>query len=1038
MLSIVEKLFVDWLVPDDKRDDDTFLLKLCVSALETEEIEIPSKYKVTFNPDNPYLGNYVCLDGDILFPYATSIFLNKEKAYSAIKKIGTSTIVICLNLLMILEALKEDSFKTSYEIYKDIVYSQNLSDIIFEKETFEELVDAILFFPIDESKRIVHMKDGTNESGNAIEAAKLMKDALKLSHDDQIAFLFFEREVVRLIKKKQNRRSYTKDQCREIVMHILSQVKTWDTFKRSPNYVSKAMNCVIAIENCVDPLPVLKAIEVYKKTKNYSIKKGNETKYSPGSTYNMKTTALVEANVIKEEIRSLCLCIKDERHRIVIINPSISLIESLVVDKNIDKSNLTFVIENEQIVSLLSDRNTEQISFLSLSSYIVSPVPEYREILICINPQGLLPAQIKRISDRKRINSLSLLFALDNDSSFSSDNSLAGLEKDYIVSVMFLPLGLEGGAKGKYCLWFSARELTDDVTVESTCRKNIKEKSVMKVDIRGTFKKDELFVKGSSTHLRTRRRELRPKENSYLSNLPYFFSDNIKIFTAGLSFAYLFLNDVLKVTFSIQFRDGDCFRPVEKAKFSKTFHALDDAREFLHKYYPFYLKSIGRKGSADKCYIGELVRTEMSRVRVKYPDSLKEFVFLFYKELRASMDDYGIKTLIDIAFNSKLSDESISVITPEDVRSVLEEREVSNIVFSQSFNAFTLAFDVARDKHLIYKNDFREIENDRLRWSRLFGNVRGLVKKNFTRDEFRVVYSYLSAALERENQVNDEKQKAKYLCILISLLSGIEANVVCALKWKDLQRTQFGFYKVRIVRQLTNDSREERGIVDIHDYRTVPLGRILSKLLDKVYVDVEQRVFAEGKNRKCIGGLYVLGSYCSTISKMTERIAPQDVSKEINRIIEKVLCIREQLVYVPDYNGGTKEVNLSRYHGDFLRENFKYHASDLAGFTEDEIAFFVGNACLTTMGCHYIDYDSEVMILSLNTKLDRISSFLEQDRKKISDKSGAFFRESSPTTLDVAFTTEANCNVIISASHGAFISVEEDDGVHPRQYLQEL
>lgn len=90
------------------------------------------------------------------------------------------------------------------------------------------------------------------------------------------------------------------------------------------------------------------------------------------------------------------------------------------------------------------------------------------------------------------------------------------------------------------------------------------------------------------------------------------------------------------------------------------------------------------------------------------------------------------------------------------------------------------------------------------------------------------------------------------------------------------------------------------------------------------------------------------------------------------------------------------------------------------------------------MGCHYIDYGSEMMILNLNTKLDRISSFLEQDSKSISSKSGAFFRSAYPTTLDAAFTTESGCCVMIKVSHGAFISVEEDDGVYSRQYLQEL
>lgn len=47
MLDIAERLFVDWLVPDDKRDDDTYLLKLCVSALSGfEDIEVPDKYKM--------------------------------------------------------------------------------------------------------------------------------------------------------------------------------------------------------------------------------------------------------------------------------------------------------------------------------------------------------------------------------------------------------------------------------------------------------------------------------------------------------------------------------------------------------------------------------------------------------------------------------------------------------------------------------------------------------------------------------------------------------------------------------------------------------------------------------------------------------------------------------------------------------------------------------------------------------------------------------------------------------------------------------
>ncbi len=334
MFDVVEKLYFKSLIPTEERDEN-YLIKLCISALaEAEGVAIPDKFRVEFNHDNPLLGDLVCLPSEVFFAYATSVFLDREKAYSTIKKIDSTTIDIGLNLLMLLDAIVEESTTSSaYERYKEAACSLHLSAGIFDETLFEDLVDAVLYLPVDYSDRTVKMSTGSSESGNAIEAASLMKNTLRLSLDEQISFLFYEQKTARATKKKGNRKSFTEEQCQEIVAYILSQVKAWESFKKNKRYVKNATDCVIAIENTGDVLPVLKALEVYKKTDNYTkTKKDEESHYCPGNSYS-NSTALIETCILSGEIRALSVCEEKDRHEIVIINASFTLIESILKDR---------------------------------------------------------------------------------------------------------------------------------------------------------------------------------------------------------------------------------------------------------------------------------------------------------------------------------------------------------------------------------------------------------------------------------------------------------------------------------------------------------------------------------------------------------------------------------------------------------------------------------------------------------------------------------------------------------------------------------
>ena len=110
------------------------------------------------------------------------------------------------------------------------------------------------------------------------------------------------------------------------------------------------------------------------------------------------------------------------------------------------------------------------------------------------------------------------------------------------------------------------------------------------------------------------------------------------------------------------------------------------------------------------------------------------------------------------------------------------------------------------------------------------------------------------------------------------------------------------------------------------------------------------------------------------------------------------------------------------YRGDYLKENLRYQLYDKAKCTEDEIQYLFGNEKATTMGCHYIDYKSDEILILLNTKIDRISAFLEEN-DTIDPKGKGYVLSRRPTNSIIEINANKNdlITLTVSSKHGANI-----------------
>ncbi len=275
------------------------------------------------------------------------------------------------------------------------------------------------------------------------------------------------------------------------------------------------------------------------------------------------------------------------------------------------------------------------------------------------------------------------------------------------------------------------------------------------------------------------------------------------------------------------------------------------------------------------------------------------------------------------------------------------------------------AVDFAVTRGHCENNVLNEVVDSVNRGRDLFAEVRdALTKKSFTLTEMKKLYDAL------QNKIVNE-DKPEYIGVLIRLLTGLESNIVCGLKWDDLVfMRSFDFYQLWIRRQVTNDGSTYVGFTHKEDYRRFPCPPILvnylnahKKRIKHEYPAVSQRDFS---NLPIVSTREKL-EYPETRYSVFSPRKLERISKEIVGYAE----IQNNVIMVPDSKLGTKETNLAHYQGDIFRSNFRFYALEIAKMTDGELMYLLGNKPNTTFCRYYCDFLNDAAQLTMFVKLKK-------------------------------------------------------------------
>ena len=387
--------------------------------------------------------------------------------------------------------------------------------------------------------------------------------------------------------------------------------------------------------------------------------------------------------------------------------------------------------------------------------------------------------------------------------------------------------------------------------------------------------------------------------------------------------------------------------------------------------------------------------------------------------LRINDDEYEIlKKLI----HSDLGKKYLTEISGENICEFLSEAEINDIDENYIINLLSQVLALAVKEGNIIHNTLADDDGGDYSGR----NVKSaLARRTLPEAKFRELFHML-------NPAPDGTIKPVDLSLLIRMLTGITTPEVAALKWSDFQEIRFGnmrFHYLRVSKRIVPGSDEPQNHSKATCYRLIPLGKYLGSIMEKLYLsldgeDVDDRFILEQNN----------GSHVS--AKM--------ISKTFLKYFEK-LGIDEIQIKVPKGNSvGFSEVLLTRSFGDLLRENLRYWALKIAGFSVDEVCALFGTSRITTAGKYYIDYNNEQSLLYLYAKLNRIESFLLyggirdriEERRNESLPMTIVYNTFSPIRVDLQYESSSSgqCGSIIAkGDFGAMVTEmepfpEEGDG----------
>lgn len=397
----------------------------------------------------------------------------------------------------------------------------------------------------------------------------------------------------------------------------------------------------------------------------------------------------------------------------------------------------------------------------------------------------------------------------------------------------------------------------------------------------------------------------------------------------------------------------------------KTAVRPEDIDDWLEYRYPFATISSRRsshhvydvRSAVIACYGAQLASQEIS---------LKTLWYL-YPEMEAQVfSDERDYQIFEGMMHTPIGDLKPSALDEQMLLELFQiNPEFSESGINEELRLFLLsqAVDFAIEHDHCSENRLQQQILERQKTGRnLFSEIRAaLVKKNFSMAQLRTILRTIIKDLEQSH--------FEYLGVLIRLFLGLECNIICALRFGDVEYVEdYDFCKLLIYRQLSNDGKTESGFKKTEDYRCVPLPAVITHYIRKRKEHLLLR-YPELSEASLSAMPLVQAGEADVAASM----AP----KQLGIICKEVLreaAIPDEFIYVPIDDGGVKETNLAHYGGDLFRANFQYYALSTARFSQDELRYLLGNTPATTFGRYYCDFLNDAVQFILYRKLMRLEA----------------------------------------------------------------
>ena len=255
-----------------------------------------------------------------------------------------------------------------------------------------------------------------------------------------------------------------------------------------------------------------------------------------------------------------------------------------------------------------------------------------------------------------------------------------------------------------------------------------------------------------------------------------------------------------------------------------------------------------------------------------------------------------------------------------------------------------------REKKQQSKKDIAELKN-------------ALAKRSFRTDEESLLLKMLHL---------DTGDNAEHLAVVIRFFTGIEANIVSALTWGDIYHIPVvGIDQFRIYRQFDNITAKIHPFDSPSSYRRIPIAPTL-----KAALDARRNYLIKTLHIEKIHDLQIVAPDPYVIDDAKPQIVPRTINKWSQKAVQRI-GVEDNCITTSDEKG-VIETNLSDYHGDIFRSNFKYRANYTCGFTEAEACYVLGLRQSSPFGKNYCDFTNDLAQFVIYQKLCRWEAMLAE------------------------------------------------------------